>query len=127
MLLVVSLPLAWIAAGMGWGIASVAVALLVSQVGASFSSVYFASRLMNFSILRWFCDVFIPIIMICFMSSTVAYILRIFIHQGILRLIMSSLVLEGSLLPLFWFAVMKKEEREYLLGKYKFLMKFVRT
>jgi len=118
MFLILSLPIAWFAAALGTGVIGVAIAIAIAQLGASLSSVYFARRLMGFSIKQWVFRTVMPILSVCLFCGMSAFILRFFIDYGILRFLTSIVVVEILLLPALWLIVMDEAERKYVLKKF---------
>ncbi len=123
--LIMSLPLAWLMAALGGGLPSIAVALFVCQMGASLSAVFFARKLLDVKVVHWFMHIFFPISCVCAVSGIAAYSLRFLMHDGIVRLMLSTIVTEVLLLSLSWFLIMGKEERDFLVSKLGFIGRFL--
>lgn len=119
-------PLAWIFAALGVGPYSpgwaAALAVCVTNVGR----VWFGRKLVGISVRYWGCHIFIPLIVITVLLLGVGLISRLMLPFGLVRIMVTTMIVEVVLLPASWFWILDVEERAYvqlrvlkLLGRLK--------
>ena len=94
-----------------WVIGSL-VAIMAMQ---SLSRIVFASRLVSMSISYYWTKLFFPLLMVCVASAIVGLVPRVFFGASFGRVLLTTIVVEMILLPLSWFVVFDKDERQFVL------------
>ncbi|MGN0854434.1 MAG: MATE family efflux transporter [Kiritimatiellia bacterium] len=112
--LILTLPVAWVLAGMGYGIYSVGAALFSMTALSAIGRVWFARKLAGMGMRFWLVKIVLPIGIVSAIASGACFIPRSMLPPTLLRLCITSAIAEITMLPLVWSIVLQKEEREYV-------------
>ena len=114
---VLAIPVAWMMMSAGFGLLTVGyVAIAVAAVNVA-QRVFFAQRQAGISAGDWLRRVALPLAGLILAGGAVALIPRLAMASSFLRIAVTTLAAEASMLPLAWFAVIDAEEREYVRAK----------
>ena len=112
--LILTLPVAWVLAEMGYGIYSIGVALFSMTAISAIGRVWFARKLAGMSMRIWVAKIVLPIGIVAAIALGACFMSRLMMPPTLLRLCITGVVAEITLLPLAWGVVLQKEEREYV-------------
>lgn len=118
--------IAWGFVGFGTGIVGVGLGLIVGKVLTLLVRLYFARIQCGMSIRFWICRVFAPVLMTIIVVGLIGSVPRLLLEESFLRVCVTAVCCEIALLPLMWFAVFEKSEREMLANKLIILKRFVK-
>ena len=121
--LLLSLPLAWLFCYLGFGVYFVAVALLISMTFCAWGRVWFARSLVGMSARYWAFSIVLPVVVILVIAIAVGLSPRLFMEESFLRIIMTTTLCEVTFIPLVWFILLDKSERQFIKGKIPWLKK----
>jgi hypothetical protein len=120
-LFLMTLPIAGLLMLCGLGVLSVGIALIVTIVVISWVRVVMAKRLLGISPLYWLRRIFLPISLIGLASGIVGYLPQTIMQQSFMRICVTTILSELTLMPLAWFYVLDVDERSYVRKKLGFL------
>lgn len=118
-----ALPIAYILIKFGYGVISVGYAIFITTFLYSIGRVFFAQRILNFSLNQWIQKVLIPIAFVCFVSLPISYLPHLFMPESIKRLIFTTCLSEAVLIALSWFSVLDANEKKYIKSRIEALLK----
>ena len=121
--LILTLPIAWALIHMQCGAVSVGYAFVLVTVVCTCGRVYFAQRLVGMRMKYWACKIAIPLMLLILASSAVGYLPHLFMGRGFLRIVLTTIIVEMSLLPLAWALLFDCDERIYVLEHIVFVLK----
>ena len=116
-----TLPVAILAVYLGGNVYSVGIVLVISIMLNSVGRIYFAQKLLNMSAVRWIKEVMIPILFLIAVCSAIGWLPHFWIQTGIVRIFITTFVVELVLFPLTWFFALTSEEKEFISSKIKIL------
>lgn len=105
------IPLAIIPAYVGWGPVAATVALPLSVLLVDLGDVYLARSRVGMSFHLWIKDVVIPVTLLILLEFLVGYIPHFILPASLVRIVFTSMVVLGSMIPLVWFIVLSANER----------------
>ena len=109
-----TLPLAGLFLWLGYGPYSVG-ATLVGMIGVnSLGRVWFAQKLAGLSARRWFFGSILPLLLAILVAAGTGLLPRLFMNEGIPRVLVAAACCELALLPMAWFVVMNGAERDFV-------------
>ena len=114
-----TLPIAILAVYLGGNVYSVGIILVVTMMLNSVGRIYFAQKLLNMSAIRWIKEVMIPIIFTILVCCAIGFLPHLWMQTGIIRIIVTTFVVESIFLPFTWFAVLTTEEKQFISSKIK--------
>lgn len=111
---VLTLPLALAAAWMGGGVYGVGCVLGFMTCVLGLRRIYYAKRFGKVSRMLWVRKALMPVVVIMLISVPVAYGTRISMSPGFVRIMVTTVVCLGVMLPCMWRLGLDMEEREYV-------------
>lgn len=111
--IVLTLPVAWGAVALGYGVYSVGISMVFTMMLCAWGRVIFAHFLVGMSARIWLFKVMLPVISVSIVSCVAAYVPRLFMSSCFLRVCITTIFAESVFLPLSWFFVLNREERSY--------------
>lgn len=105
------IPLAVIPAYLGWGPVAVTVALPLSVLLVDIGDVYLAHGRVGMVPFLWIKNVVTPIAILILLEFMVGYIPRLILPASLIRILVTSLFVLGSMIPLVWFIVLSVDEK----------------
>ena len=115
--LILTLPLAWIFVALNWGVCSVGWAMIATMLICAWGRVWFARSIVGMSACYWFFRIVLPVTVLLFVCLGVGYLPRLMLSSGILRIGVTTAVVEVVLLPFAFFVVLDADERQFVLVK----------
>ena len=119
--LLMGFPLAWLFCWVGFGVYSVAVALLISMFSCSAWRIWFARGLVSMSSWYWIKRILIPVVLCALISAVIGWMPRLFMPPSLYRIVVAGLVSDVILLALAWLVLLDGDEREFLRGRFSLL------
>ena len=107
---------------MGLGMWSVVIGLIASKVMMVLVRLYYGKKLIGFSIMYWLKFVFWPIFAVSVISLLPGSIMCGMIEPTIFRLILTTLICEVVFLPLVWWFVFEKRERDWTVARVRVML-----
>lgn len=117
---VISVFLCWGLFVVGFGMWAVCIAFVIAQVLVSATRVVLGRWLVGYESAYWLKHVFTPVTLLSVVCLGVGYIPQHFIGPSFLRVVLTTGLVECVFLPMAWFIVLGKSEREYLVAKLRF-------
>lgn len=112
-----TLPLAGLFLWLGYGPYSVGLTL-VGMIGVnSLGRVWFARKLAGMSVRHWFFGSILPLLLSILLTAGTGLLPRLFMNEGIPRVLVASACCELALLPMAWFVVMDGAERGFVTDR----------
>lgn len=111
------LAIAWYLIVIGWDLLSVGLATVLTGVGSVLTKVWFARRQYGLSARAWLISVVCPIMLSAAAAVAAGLVPRLLMSASFLRVIVTSAVVEVVLLPIFWRAVLSREEKQVVRMK----------
>lgn len=119
--LLMGFPIAWVFCWLGYGVYSVAVALLLSMVSCSAWRIWFARCLASMSAWYWAKRIFMPVAIGSTISAATGCLPRLFMQPSLLRIVIVGLLCDVTLITLAWSVLLDKDEREFLKSRFDIL------
>jgi len=110
--LLLAVPVATVLVFCGAGPVSAAIAYLVASVGCLVSNICYARHLLGMSIAPWLRTVFVPLWVTVGISTAIGSLPTILLPSSFLRVCITTVCTLVVFLPLAWFVVLDKDERE---------------
>lgn len=120
---IATLPIAALLMWLGYGIISVGLSMLLTQVGVVIIRVLSAKILVEISPRYWICRIVLPLLGTVVFTLLIGYIPQLWMKPSFLRICITSISVEIALVPMLWYCVLDQSEREYI--KKKFLKKVI--
>lgn len=117
-----TLPAAILAVYLGGNVYSVGIILVVAIMLNSAGRIYFAQKILNMSSIRWIKEIMIPIIFTIIVCCVIGWLPHLWFNSGILRIIITTLVVECIFFPFTWFVVLTSEEKVFISSKIKTIL-----
>lgn len=114
---VLTFPLAWLFASLGWGVYSPGIAALITIVLTVVGRVVFGRRLVGISARYWLYRITIPLFVVVGLALLIGCLPRLFMANSYWRIPVTTAMVEVFLLPLSWFFILDRSEREFVSGK----------
>lgn len=118
-LIILTLPLAWLFVKMGFGVRGVAFALIATAGAASVGRIYFSRRLVGMGLRPWLFRLVLPVVICILFTGAAGVCARNLLQPSFLRLVVTTAVCELVFLPLSWEIALEREEREYVCRSFK--------
>ena len=115
--LLLTLPLAWLAVALGGSVYAVGHAMVVTIMLCAWGRVWFARSLVGMSARYWLFRIFIPLAVVGAISGAVGLLPRLWMAASIWRIGVTGVVIEATLLPLAWCLLLDGEERYFVKTK----------
>ena len=123
---IATLPIASLMMYFGLGIHSVGLSLVTTLVFVVVIRVVVSKQLLAISPKYWMGKIVLPLLITIFVTSLIGGLPRVWMPPSFGRICITSLIVEGVLLPMLWYFLLDKSEREYLKGKILAGLKVVR-
>ena len=117
---IISVFLCWGLFASGFGMWSICIIFVVSQMLVAAIRVILGRWIVGYGPLYWLRCVFIPVLLLSVICLVVGYIPRYFLAPSFLRVVLTTGLVECVFLPMAWFIVLGKSEREYLVTRLRF-------
>lgn len=111
--------ISWILILCGVGVHSVGIGMVSAIVILDLGRLAFAQHMLNMSMLYWLRTVAIPLIILCAVVLAVGYLPHFCLHASFGRVAVTTVVCEMVLLPLSWTIILDKDERDYVISRFK--------
>lgn len=115
--LILTLPLAWIFVALKWGVCSVGWAMIATMLVCAWGRVWFARSIVGMSARYWLRRIMLPVVVLLLVCFAVGCLPRLILSAGVLRLGVTTVMVEAVLLPLAFFVVLDAGERQFVLVK----------
>lgn len=115
--LIITFPLAWLFLAIGFNVYYVVVAMLTTTIFCSIGRVLFAKVLVGMSVSLWVHKIVFPILVISVVTAFLGETTKIFMSPSFLRVCTTTLMCEVVFLPLSWFLLLNRTEREYVSSR----------
>jgi len=109
-----SLPIAWASLSMGGGISAVGYALLVDQLFVVLIRLYFSRKICGLSVRKWIFGIAAPLLSVAILAFMGGWLLKSHFSESFIRIVFTVIVVNGLFLPLAYFFVLNKSERQFL-------------
>ena len=116
--LILTLPLAWLFVKRDMGFVSIGWAMIVTLAICAWGRLWFAKKLVAMSIRYWLFKIMIPICIVSLVSAIVGFSARLLLPSGLIRVGVTTAFCEFALIPISWFALLDKSERQYVSNVY---------
>ena len=114
-----TLPTAILAVYLGGNVYVVGIILVIAILLNSAGRIYFAQKLLNMSAVRWIKEVMIPILFTVLICSLIGWLPHLLFDRGILRIIVTAIVVEFVFFPFAWNFVLTLDEKSFMVSKIK--------
>ena len=121
--LLLSLPIAWLFCALGYGVYSVVVALFLTMAFCAIGRVWFARTLAGMSARYWVFSIILPVFTVTALGTVAGLLARLFMVESFARIVVTAIFCEAAFIPLVWFVLFDKTEREFVLRKIPWLRK----
>lgn len=98
----------------GYGLRSVGIGFLLTNIPFSLIRLYYAKRLAKISVRYWMFKIFMPILIIFTCGIVVGGAPRFFMEQSFLRVVVTTFFVLLVVLPMSWFVALTADERSYV-------------
>lgn len=115
--IILTLPLAWLFVALNWGVCSVGWAMIATMIVCAWGRVWFARSIVGMSARYWALRIMLPMTMLLLICLVVGWLPRLVLSAGILRVGVTTVVVEVVLLPLAFFVILDASERQFILTK----------
>jgi len=102
---------------LGHGIAAIAYALGIKQLSIVIVRLYFGRKVCGLSIRQWMMTVSFPIVLCSIAALAVGFFVRLNCDASFRRVMLTTVVVNATLLPFAWFLVLGESERELCRDK----------
>jgi len=116
-----TLPVAILVVYLGGNVYTIGIVLILAIMLNSAGRIYFAQKLLNMSAIRWIKEVMIPILFTIVICCAIGWLPHFWMHTGILRIAITTLIVESVLFPFTWLFVLTSEEKYFISSKIKIL------
>lgn len=114
---ILCLPIMFLCVKAGMGVASVAVALIITMVLFSVICLYFSEKQLGLSVKIWLKMVLLPLIQISFVAVIFGACIRMFFEESFLRVCGTSVACLLGMVVAGWFFLFSEKEKEYIMSK----------
>lgn len=122
---IAAIPSAWFFMLKGFGVASVAYGLVFSYVFILVVRMYYARKVCAFSVGKWIKCIALPVIGCSAVAFSVAIVPTLLMAPSLLRIVVTTIVVNAIFLPLCWFLLFEEEERVIVLSKIRPMFRLV--
>jgi len=107
----------WWLVAVGFGIAAIGMAYVVTGVGSVLVKVWFGRKLCGISARGWIRDVVLPLGLAFAVSFVAGLLPRLSMDPSLIRVIATTAMVEVVLLPIVWMLVFSPEEKQVVVAK----------
>ena len=118
--MILTLPLAWLFSYLGLGPVWIGYANII-MMSITLVRVVFARSILGISITNWAFRIVVPVLCVSGLSASLGYCTRLFLSDSFLRVLLTSAIIDVTLVSLAWFFVFDATERMICV---KTLMRF---
>jgi O-antigen/teichoic acid export membrane protein len=111
-----SFPVGYLFLKCGYGVYSVGYTLVITYVGAVLLRLWTVKRLFGISPRKWLCRIFVPLLATSALSGAAGWCARMFLDASLARVAVAALLAEIVFVPLAWFWVLDRSEREWIVN-----------
>lgn len=115
--LILTLPLAWMLVALKWGVCSVGWAMIATTLVCAWGRVWFARTIVGMSARYWIRRIMLPVALLLLVCLGVGCLPRLMLPAGVLRMGMTTAMVETVLLPFAFLVVLDACERQFILAK----------
>lgn len=124
---VLVLPTVWALLHFGYGLMSIAYALLAGQIYIVIIRLYFTTCICGFSPWKWIFGIFMPVVCSSGISVLVGMSLALaMMEPSFMRVVVTSIMVNLTFIPLVWFFVLDDAERGIVKNKILSRLNFAR-
>ena len=109
--------IAWILLACGVGVHSIGIGMVSAVLVLDFGRLCFAQRIIGMNMSYWFRFVFAPLVVVVAIALGAGYSVRSMFEPSFWRVVVTTGTCLVAMLPLSWFIVLDKEEREYVRAR----------
>lgn len=120
--LCMTLPIAWMLMRNGFGVCSVGYALMATLTIAICIRIIAVKILVGISHHYWIRQIFLPIVCAGIVSTLIGFVPRLIMTASLVRVCITSVLVETILLPLIFFVVFDLSERMYFYEKFHWFL-----
>ena len=113
------LPVSVLAVYLGYNVYSIGIILVISGLLYSAVRIYFAQKIVKMSAIRWVKEVMIPILFTITVCCAIGWLPHLLMQTGILRIIITTIIVEVVFFCVTWFFVLNLEEKNFISSKIK--------
>lgn len=114
---IVILPIAWFMMRCGWDLLAVGYALIVGKVITTMARLWFGRIIGTLPIMAWVRSIFLPILVSSAVSFLFGSLPSCLMSPSFGRIVLTTVLAELLLLPMCWFVVLSRSEREFLMSR----------
>ena len=107
----------WLCFCIGLGMWSIVIGLVCSKIITVCVRLYLGHKTIGFSLGDWVCTVFAPLALVSVCSIVAGLVPHCIMPNSFLRIVITTLSCELVMLPMMWFVVLRRAEKEYLISK----------
>ena len=117
MVLLLTLPIAWMLIHLGCSVYAVGYALVLTMAMCAWGRVWFARSLVGMSARYWLVRIFTPLVLVGGLSIYAGLSTRFWMPASIARIFVSGVIVETVLFFASWYLILNQEEREFVKVK----------
>ncbi len=121
--IIITLPIAWLFIQIGLKIYSIVYALILTMFIVSIGRVWFARKLTGLSMKYWVIKIIFPLMTISIISIGLGWLPHYWMTQNFLRIIITTLIVNLTLLTLTWRFLLSKDEKCWIKKKCMIIIK----
>ena len=110
--------IAWMLVLFGFDLLGVGIAYLLTGIGTILVKLWYGRTLCGLSVREWTCTVFLPLAAAAAVCIGIGFLPRLFLQETFGRILLTTGIVELTLLPLIWHFAFTEEERAVVRGKF---------
>ena len=110
-------PVAWLFVELDWGAYAVGWAMILTMIGCVFGRVWLARGLVGMSARYWLFKILLPILVLSVACGALGLCPRLFMDVSIIRIFVTTILVEIVLLPGTWFLLLDQDEKFVVRAK----------
>lgn len=122
--LMLTLPIAWVLVAKGFGFVSIGWAMVLTMMMCAWGRVWFARRLVGMSARYWLFRIMAPVSFVSSVAGGIGCLAHFAMNPGLPRIGVTTVLCEIAFLPLVWFILLDRTERDYIIQR---MNQFCRT
>lgn len=116
-LLLLTLPLSWVVARLGWGVYAVGFVMVLTMSMCGAGRVLLARRIVGMSGRHWLFKIVLPSVYLTVFCGMIGCIPQLFMPCGFVRIAVTTIVCESVFIPSVWFLMLDADEKAYVRGR----------
>jgi len=104
-------PVAWLVIRAGGGLEGVGIGFIALYCVGDLQKLYFARKMCGQSVRQWFRKVLVPVLTPVVFAGIAGGLVQLVLPASFIRIVCTTVVVEGVFLPIVWFVVLTAEER----------------